>query len=129
MVDSGHRFPPEEFVHFIELDGFFTEWRDLGLTDDDLAALQEMIMARPKASPVVKGTGGLREARFSPVRLRRGKRGALRVCYAFLEAYKVVILVMVYAKTEKDDLTPRERRTIRETLARIEHQFAKRPIR
>jgi hypothetical protein len=99
------------------------------LTDEDALALEMAILQRPKGFPVVQGTGGLRKMRFAPPKWRKGKRGAVRVGYAYLEQYGTVLLVIAYPKTEKDDLTPNERKTIRRLLARVEQEFARGVIR
>src|SRR6516162_6992350 len=106
-------FNPEEWLRFIELKPFATGWKELGLDDNDQMALQILIMLNPKAHPVVAGTGGLRKLRFVPPRWKSGKRGAARVGYVYLQEYGVVLLVITYAKNEKGDLTPGEKKTIR----------------
>ena len=116
-------------LDFIELHGFTDEWHDLGLNDDDLLVLQIDIMRGPGAAPVIKGTGGLRKVRFSPPRWRTGKRGAARVCYVYLQEWSIVLLVTVYLKKEKDDLSAAERKAIRQVIERIRQELSKRPIR
>jgi hypothetical protein len=118
-----------DLLSFIELRPFADGWRELGLTDDDALALQMAILQRPKGFPVVQGTGGLRKMRFAPPNWRKGKSGAVRVGYAYLEKYGTVLLVIAYPKTEKDDLTPQEKQAIRRLLARVEQEFAKGLIR
>ena len=67
-----------DLVDFIEVEGFQDDWAGLGLTDEDLAALQTQILTgRP--APVVAGAGGLRKLRFAPPTWGKGKRGAVRV--------------------------------------------------
>ena len=118
-----------DLLRFVELRPFTEGWQGLGLTDDDALALQIALMQRPKGFPVVQGTGGLRKIRFAPPSWRRGKSGAVRVGYAYLEQYGTVLLVIAYAKTEKDDLTQREKKAIRQLLLRVEQEFARRVIR
>jgi hypothetical protein len=124
IVYPGHAFKPEDLLRFVELKPFTDGWNDLKLNDDDLMALQIMIMLNPKGCPVVNGTGGLRKLRFAPARWHTGKSGAARVCYAYLQTYGTVLLLIAYAKNEKDNLTPDEKKTIRSLLTRIEQQFA-----
>src|SRR5262245_55244699 len=89
-----------DLLRFIELRPFAEGWRELELADDDALALEIAIMQRPKGFPVVPGTGGLRKMRFAPPTWRRGKSGAVRVGYAYLQQYGTVLLVIAYAKTE-----------------------------
>jgi len=115
-----HAFQPEEVLDFIYLDGFLRDWRKLRLSELDLAALRIIIMCHPKGSPVIKGTGGLRKLRFSVPRSNKGKRGGVRVGYAFFEEHSLVALVIAYPKNRKDDLTQAEINEISKLLQGIE---------
>jgi len=124
LVYERHRFKPEDLLRFIEMKPFTEGWKQLGLGDQDLFALQVMIMLGPKGPPVVAGTRGLRKIRFAPKSWGKGKSGAARVCYAYLEEHGVVLLVIAYAKNEKDDLTPAEKKAIRRLLQAADEEFA-----
>ena len=67
--------------------------------------------------------------RFAPPGWRKGKSGAIRVGYAYLEEYGRVFLMIAYTKNEKDDLTPKEKKTIRQVLAGIKQELARGLIR
>ena len=123
MDSPKHSFEPEDLLRFVELQAFTDGWKDLKLNDDDLQALQILIMLNPKGHPVVAGTGGLRKMRFAPPRWKKGKSGAVRVGYVFLQEYGTVLLVIAYGKGEKDDLTPGEKKAIRALIRRIERAF------
>jgi hypothetical protein len=110
------------------MEGFAADWKDLGLADDDLMALQVLIMLKPKGCPVVRGTGGLRKMRFSPPKWGRGKSGAIRVCYVFFEEYRMVLLIVAYAKNEADDLSAQQKKDIRKLIARERAELSKRAI-
>lgn len=69
-------------------------------------------MRGPRSAPLIRGTGGLRKLRFSRRREQIGKRGGARVCYAYFEKHRTVLLVMAYGKDEKDDLSATEKRAI-----------------
>ena len=71
---------------FIELPLFRTQWKSLGMTEDDLARLQEQILEDPKVGAVMRGTGGIRKMRF-PFE-HRGKSGSARVIYIDFEVYE-----------------------------------------
>ena len=113
-------------VWFVETKHFTGAWHDLELGADDLVDLQNMIVANLFGHPVISGTGGLRKARFAAPSMHQGKRGALRVCYAYFDSYSAIVLVMVYRKNEKDDLTPVEKKLIRKFLKGVEIEFQKR---
>ena len=68
--------------------------------------------------PVVTGTGGVRKARWS--RAGMGKRGGARVIYFFFVSRETVYLFDVYAKSERTDLTEREKKAVRKQIEGIE---------
>jgi hypothetical protein len=126
--NSVGRVGPEDLLNFIETRVFTREWKNLGLNDDDLFALQIALMGNPKGSPVIAGTGGLRKLRFSPPEWQRGKRGALRVCYVYFEEYGIVLLVVVYAKGEKDSLSAGEKGVIKQMIEGQRRELARGPL-
>jgi hypothetical protein len=109
----------DDLLFFIETAEFTASWDEMGLdAENDLATLQLRIMSNPKGAPVVSGTGGLRKLRFAPPRWQVGKSGAVRVCYTFFEEYGIVLLLLSYPKSEKDDLTITERNAVRAYIKR-----------
>jgi hypothetical protein len=117
---SRHRIP-EDLLHFVELDEFSDDWKQLGLDlENDLWDLQIDIMSSPDAAPVISGTGGLRKMRFAPQEWHSGKSGAVRVCYAYFKPHWTVLLVMAYGKGRKETLTAEEKRGIKTYLATFE---------
>lgn len=78
----------------------------MGLDDEqDLTALQLAIMAAPMQGDVIEGTDGLRKLRFSPPGWKQGKSGATRVLYVCFAEFHLVLLCLVYAKSEVDDIS------------------------
>ncbi len=121
-----HQLAPEDFLHFVELDEFGDDWKRLELDlDNDLLALQLLIMCDPKGSPVIKGTGGLRKLRFAPKRWKVGKSGAARVCYVYFPDHWTVLLVAAYGKKEKDNLTGEEKAGIKAYIRQVESWLAR----
>lgn len=124
-----HRLKPEDLLDFVETRRFTADWDDVALDDDAFTALQIGIMSNPRGGAPIEGTGGLRKLRFAPRKWHTGKRGALRVCYAYLEDYALVFLIRAYGKNEKDDLTGEEKKAIRRLLERINQELSARPVR
>jgi hypothetical protein len=60
---------------------FVAEWRAARLDDDDLRALEALLLENPERGPVMSGTGGLRKLRYAPPSWHIGKSGATRVGY------------------------------------------------
>ncbi len=114
-------------MHFVETDEFRDDWNDLGFdVETDLWNLQTIIMNAPERAPVIPGTGGLRKLRFGKKQQGIGKRGGVRICYAYFKDHWTALLVMAYGKDQKDNLTAEEKHGIAKYLERIEHYLAER---
>lgn len=96
---------------FIEVPTFTRKWYQLGLTDDDLINLQNILLEDPQAGDVIKGTGGLRKIRISCN--SHGKRGGARVLYVDIEVKDQIYFLNVYSKDEKDDITEVEKKAFK----------------
>lgn len=46
---------------FIEVPLFTKRWKEIGLHDEELLALQIMLLKNPESGPVMEGTGGIRK--------------------------------------------------------------------
>src|SRR5262249_6497800 len=123
-----HAFVPIEIADIAQTSVFTREWDRLGLQDKDLRVLEIMIMANPKGNPVVRGTRDLRKIRFSPAGYSRGKSGALRACYVYFPLYSLILLVAVYPKGAKDDLTRDDIKIINQLIERQETELSKGPV-
>ena len=104
---------------FIQLSTFAAKWSKLRLNDEDLQSLEGILIAHPEAGPLIPGTGGLRKLRFAPPSWHTGKRGALRVIYAFITAGDAAYLFTLYGKNEQSDLSPDEKKVFRQVLDRL----------
>jgi hypothetical protein len=120
LIDPTRDFDPGDLLNFFELDAFTLHWSRLGLTDNDLTALQMFIMRNPAGSPVIRGTSGVRKMRFAPPRAARGKSGGVRVCYVYFKKYGIVLLATVYAKNEESDVTEAQKRAMANKVGEIE---------
>src|SRR5438552_274867 len=83
--------------------------------DVEREALVSFIAFNPEAGDVIPETGGVRKIRWS--RAGIGKRGATRVIYFYHDVDRPLYLLMTYAKARQDDLTPKEKRTVRKLAA------------
>ena len=85
------------------------------LTAEERARAEVEIATAPEAWPVVSGTGGARKARAA--RGGKGKSGGARIIYYFWVGARLIYLIDVYVKSEKEDLTHAEKKEIRDFLA------------
>lgn len=109
--------------HFIHSPKFDSQWKALGLDDDDLRDLQSVLLQNPKAGPVIRDTGRLRKIRYSFG--GRGKSHAARVCYVDFEEEETIFLIMVFAKNEMENLSKKERNDVKGLIARLEISLRK----
>jgi hypothetical protein len=117
------QFNPAEWLRFVHLDLFESEWNDWDLDDDDLLDLQFLIMAKPDRGKVAPGSGGMRKVRFVDRRSSRGKSGAYRIGYAYFPAYGTVLLITVWGKHEKSDLSRSDYAAIAAMIREIQKQL------
>jgi hypothetical protein len=96
---------------FIEVPIFSKKWNELGLTDEMLRNLENILLDNPKAGPAIQGTGGIRKIRI-PLS-DSGKRGGGRVIYVDIEIKETIYFINVYTKNEKDDLTEAEKKAFK----------------
>jgi mRNA-degrading endonuclease RelE of RelBE toxin-antitoxin system len=120
---------PSDWLRFVQLDPFTKKWSKLGLLDDDLRALEIVIMSTGERLPVIPGAGGLRKLRLSQEGSNRGKRDSFRVCYALFPDYGIVLLVTVFGKNEKSDLSAADRNAISKVIKTIQDELDQGTIR
>jgi hypothetical protein len=101
---------------FVQLSRFAARWTQLKLTDDDLRALEQMLLRNPDAGAVVAGTGGLRKVRFAPPSRHMGKSGAFRVGYAYFRVADTVYFLAIYPKNEQANLAAAEKAEVRKMI-------------
>ena len=81
------------------------------LDKESYRLLQLRLAADPVAGSLIPGTGGLRKIRWRAA--DRGKRGGVRVIYYWAGAHETILMLMVFAKNERSDLSPAQRSILR----------------
>ena len=87
------------------------------LRADERNEMELYVAENPEIHPLVAGTGGVRKARWG--RLGKGKRGGVRVIYFYRSTADVIYFLDIYAKTEKDDLTPADKHLLKQLVNRL----------
>ena len=90
------------------------------LTDDSYHRLQLLLIHRPDTGVVIPGSGGLRKMRWSPP--GRGKRGGVRIIYYWAVKEQQILMLLMYSKNERDDLTSVQLRALRRI---VEQEYPK----
>ena len=100
-------------ITFVE-DARFTEAANRLLGEDALMALMQKLAASPDAGDVIPHSGGCRKLRFAAK--GKGSRGGARVIYFHRSHAGQILLLELYAKNEKSDLTPAELKLLKQKV-------------
>lgn len=108
---------------FIEVPLFSKRWKEIGLGEDELRALQIMLLKDPVSGPVMEGTGGIRKVRF-PLQ-NRGKSGSVQVCYTDFADYEVIYLITAFQKKSQENLTEEEKSVLKKLVKSLREEATK----
>lgn len=84
------------------------------LDDDEYRLLQAVLVNRPEAGDIIPGSGGLRKIRWGF--REHGKRGGVRVIYYWAVRQEKLVMLLLYPKNERDDLTKDQLKTLRRII-------------
>ena len=93
------------------------EFLDIALQligEEGITKLELHLCGNPTQGKVIRGSGGIRKLRWASK--DRGKRGGYRVIYYFVGADDRILLLDIYSKSQKNDLTKDE---IRDLVAAV----------
>ena len=107
-------------ISVIELPGYRRRADEL-LSADEQEAIIDLIAYEPTCGDLIPGTGGLRKVRVG--RGSSGKRGGARVLYYFYNADFPALMVALYAKNEKADVSPRGKKRFAALVKEIMDQW------
>ncbi|HEY8746940.1 MAG TPA: type II toxin-antitoxin system RelE/ParE family toxin [Tepidisphaeraceae bacterium] len=98
---------------FIQTPMFIAQAARLKLTDEDVQALEKLIMDYPQRGDLMRGTGGIRKIRFAPPSWHVGKSGATRACYVLFSEAAACYFVSIFAKNDKANLSAEDKTILR----------------
>ena len=107
---------------FVEVPLFTRRWAEIGLGNEELKALQIMLLKNPEAGPVMEGTGGIRKVRF-PLE-NKGKSGSVRVCYTDFSDYEVTFLITAFTKKTQENFSDVEKNTLKKLVKLLKNEVA-----
>lgn len=84
------------------------------LSDDEYRLLQQALLLKPDLGQIVRGSGGIRKVRW---RLQTsGKRGGVRVIYYWAVIQETILMLYIFAKNERSDLSPSQIKIMRQIV-------------
>ena len=92
------------------------------MTEEKYQDLLMSLNKNPAQGQIIPGTGGVRKMRFATGKDNKGKSGGVRVIY-FYEIEKLILLIDVYKKTIKENLTKEECNYLRRNIKQIIKQY------
>lgn len=95
------------------------------LSGEERDGLKVMLAADPECGAVMRGTGGIRKVRL-PLQ-GRGKSGGARVVYYYRNDAMPLFLLTVFAKNEKDNLSPAERNQLAALVKALADSYGRGP--
>lgn len=84
------------------------------MSDEEYRLLQLHLLNKPDAGKMIQGSGGLRKLRWSAK--GHGKSGGVRIIYYWFVAQDTILLLFLYAKNERTDLTPEQLQQLRKVI-------------
>ena len=104
------KYAPMSLVEMPE----FTERVEELLSEEQCYELLTHIAQNPECGDVMPGTGGVRKLRWA---LRgKGKRGGARVIYYYHDRHMPILLITMYPKSAKRDLSQAEKNELRKLM-------------
>jgi hypothetical protein len=100
----------------MELAGYKRRADEL-LSEAEQSAVVDLIAFDPACGDLIPGAGGLRKIRVG--RSGSGKRGGARVIYYYYNGDFPAVLMALYAKNEKADLSARDKAALTGSLKEI----------
>jgi hypothetical protein len=92
----------------------FTRQVNEQLTEEEYCQLQIALADNPGLGRIIKGSGGLRKIRWM---LRgHGKRGGVRIIYYWAVADDRLLMLFLYPKNVRSDLTPAQIAKLRQIV-------------
>ena len=103
-------------MEFVETPTFTRQLLTL-MSDEEYRGLQNTLAEDPECGDLIKGGGGIRKVRHAMQ--GRGKSGGVRAVYYWLKDRHQIYMLVVYPKSEKDNLNDQETAILRELVKEL----------
>lgn len=95
-------------MRIVQTTRYLRDLKRLGASASEIDRLEQTIANNPEAGAVIPGLGGVRKLRFALG--GKGKRGGGRAIYFLMVSEDVAVMLFAYAKSDKEDMTPAEKK-------------------
>lgn len=85
------------------------------LTETERKEIIDTLAVNPLSGDVIQGTGGIRKIRFA--KGNKGKSGGVRVIYYFYNELNPILLLDIFSKNEKENLSKSECNELMQAVA------------
>ena len=106
---------------FVTTNEFWKYWESLGLTDNDIKEVEDLLIKNPDLGVVIKSSGGLRKLRWGAK--GKGKRSGIRILYVDFPKYEHLFFITLLKKNETADLSEKDKKVITGIIKEIEYKF------
>lgn len=106
---------------FVHTEPFVKCWKAMGLGDEDLSKLEQILLQNTKIGDVIEGTGGARKLRIK-INDNQGKSGGGRVIYVDIFEKEKLYLLFAYPKNLQENLTAEQKKAIRKIVEEIKKE-------
>lgn len=89
----------------------------MGLHDEELKLLEDILLENPQKGDVIEGTSGARKMRIQMN--GHGKRGGGRVIYVDIFEKEKLYFLFAYPKNVQADLTEQQKKVVRQMIEAI----------
>ncbi|QDK32695.1 type II toxin-antitoxin system RelE/ParE family toxin [Sphingomonas sp. IC081] len=107
----------------VETKSFIADAADAGMSDDERAAVVDMLAADPETGDIMKGCGGARKVRVK--KPGGGKSGGYRVITYYGGGDIPLFLITVFGKNEKVSLTKSEQNELSDLCKILKSNYKK----
>lgn len=105
---------------FVYTHPFRKSWAAMGLNDEDLKELENILLQNPQTGDVIQGTGGARKMRIKLY--GQGKSGGARVIYLDIYEKEKLYLLFSYPKNVQSDLNNEQKKAIKNLIELIKKE-------
>ncbi|MGH6873000.1 MAG: type II toxin-antitoxin system RelE/ParE family toxin [Rhizomicrobium sp.] len=104
-------------MRIVRTSRYLRDLKKLKASAGDVADMERTLAIQPLAGAMIQGLRGVRKVRFRIG--NRGKSGGGRAIYYAMTGDGVIVMIAAYAKAEKEELSPDDRKAILRVLEEL----------